>query len=321
MGKVSCIVWVSVLALLIGGCQPGRKADQVEPTTPKPTPVASPDSTKPSPPVAEFAPKSPEKPEQEKVIPIPPLITTLPSNEVRNRIDKGRLDPFAAISVQPEVEILPNPGRPSSSPTRVQPLIPTPPRPALRPRPGTGSSVAVKPTSPSRASRPTSPSRASRPTSPSRASKPDRKAPSSSIPRKSPGSSRGNVLPRPQKTQPTQTSKAKPGSKPDNSSVVKDGIPPIPPEFDLQLPILPEPELAYKISVTGVVDNGRGVYYAILDVPNEPSRSVQAGQFLLGGQVLVKRIEMYRGLDPVVILEENGVEVSRRVGETSTSAS
>ena len=302
MGKVSCIVWVSVLALVIGGCQPGRKADQGEQTTPKPTPVASPDSTKPSPPVAEFAPKFPETPDQEKVIPIPPLITTLPSNEVRNRIDKGRLDPFAAISVQPEVEILPNPGRPSSSPTSVQPLTPPSGRPALRPRPGTGGSVAVTPTSPSRASRPTSPS-------------------SSSIAKKSPGSSRGNVLPRPQNTRPTETSIAKPASKPDNSSVAEDGIPPIPPEFDLQLPILPEPELANNVSVTGVVDNGRGVYYAILDVPNEPSRSVQVGQFILGGQVLVKRIEMYRGLDPVVILEENGVEVSRRVGENSTSAS
>ncbi|AOW98300.1 hypothetical protein BJP34_01550 [Moorena producens PAL-8-15-08-1] len=128
-------------------------------------------------------------------------------------------------------------------------------------------------------------------------------------------------MPRPQNTRSTETSIAKPGSPPDNSSVVKDGIPPIPPEFDLQLPILPEPELAYNVSVTGVVDNGRGVYYAILDVPNEPSRSVQVGQFILGGQVLVKRIEMYRGLDPVVILEENGVEVSRRVGENSTSAS
>ncbi|NET81758.1 MAG: hypothetical protein F6J94_07255 [Moorea sp. SIO1F2] len=318
MGKVSCIVWVSVLALLIGGCQPGRNTEQGEPTTPKPTPVASPDSTKPSPPVAEFAPKSPETPEQEKVIPIPPLITTLPSNEVRNRIDKGRLDPFAAISVQPEVEILPNPGRPSTSPTRVQPLTPAPRTPGLRSRPGTGGSVAVPP-SPSRASRP-SPSRASRP-SPSRSTRPDRKPPSSSIARKSPGSSRGNVLPRPQNTRPTETSIAKPASKPDNSSVAEDGIPPIPPEFDLQLPILPEPELANNVSVTGVVDNGRGVYYAILDVPNEPSRSVQVGQFILGGQVLVKRIEMYRGLDPVVILEENGVEVSRRVGENSGSAS
>ncbi|NEQ87620.1 MAG: hypothetical protein F6K26_48805 [Moorea sp. SIO2I5] len=128
-------------------------------------------------------------------------------------------------------------------------------------------------------------------------------------------------MPRPQNNRPTETSIAKPASKPDNSSVAEDGIPPIPPEFDLQLPILPEPELANNVSVTGVVDNGRGVYYAILDVPNEPSRSVQVGQFILGGQVLVKRIEMYRGLDPVVILEENGVEVSRRVGENSGSAS
>jgi hypothetical protein len=57
-------------------------------------------------------------------------------------------------------------------------------------------------------------------------------------------------------------------------------------------------------------------YQAIIKAPNEPtSRYVSVGQRLANGQVLVKRIEMNPGGDPIVILEENGIEVGRSVGE------
>jgi hypothetical protein len=39
------------------------------------------------------------------------------------------------------------------------------------------------------------------------------------------------------------------------------------------------------------------------------------GQRLSNGQVLVKRIEVNNGASPVVILEQYGREVARRVGE------
>jgi hypothetical protein len=72
--------------------------------------------------------------------------------------------------------------------------------------------------------------------------------------------------------------------------------------------------LARAVQVTGVVQVGDQVY-AIVNAPNEPtSRYVQEGQRLAGGQVLVRRIEMNRA-EPVVILEQNGVEVVRAVGE------
>ena len=76
----------------------------------------------------------------------------------------------------------------------------------------------------------------------------------------------------------------------------------------------PQPDLARAVQVTGVVQVGDKVY-AIVNAPNEPtSRYVQAGQRLAGGQVLVRRIETNRA-EPVVILEQNGVEVVRAVGE------
>jgi hypothetical protein len=76
-----------------------------------------------------------------------------------------------------------------------------------------------------------------------------------------------------------------------------------------------QPELARAVLVTGVVLVGQEPQ-AIIKVPNEPtSRYVQAGQRLANG-VLVKRIEMNQGSNPVVIFEQYGIEVARTVGES-----
>jgi hypothetical protein len=84
------------------------------------------------------------------------------------------------------------------------------------------------------------------------------------------------------------------------------------------LPPLPDPTLAKAVEVTGVVVIA-GVPQAIVKAPNEStSRYVQAGQRLSNGQVLVKRIEVNSGSDPVVVLEQNGVEVGRAVGDKAT---
>ena len=80
-----------------------------------------------------------------------------------------------------------------------------------------------------------------------------------------------------------------------------------------ELPPLPQPTLARSVEVTGVVQvNGKS--YAIVKAPNEPtSRYVSVGQRLSGGQILVKRIEVREFGEPIVILEQNGVEVARAV--------
>ena len=80
------------------------------------------------------------------------------------------------------------------------------------------------------------------------------------------------------------------------------------------LPPTPQPELARVVAVTGVIMVGRDPQ-AIIKVPTEPtSRYVQAGDRLSSG-LLVKRIEMNEGSDPVVIFEQFGIEVARMVGE------
>lgn len=80
------------------------------------------------------------------------------------------------------------------------------------------------------------------------------------------------------------------------------------------LPPAPQPDTARAVVVTGVVLITKEPQ-AIIKVPDEPtSRYVQAGQRLANG-VLVKRIEMNGGSNPIVILEQYGIEVAKMVGE------
>jgi len=82
-------------------------------------------------------------------------------------------------------------------------------------------------------------------------------------------------------------------------------------------PVLPPPpsiEIAKAISVTGVMQVGDETRI-ILKAPTEPtSRYVSVGQRIANGQVLVKRVKFNVGSDPIVIFEQNGVEVAVEVG-------
>lgn len=97
----------------------------------------------------------------------------------------------------------------------------------------------------------------------------------------------------------------------------RDPNPPPPPQIPTVAPPPPPPstDLATGTEVSGVVKVGNETQ-VIVKVPNEPtSRYVKVGQRLSNGQVLVKRVDIKPGADPVVILEENGVEVAKGVGE------
>ncbi|BAY25468.1 hypothetical protein NIES2100_52740 [Calothrix sp. NIES-2100] len=93
-------------------------------------------------------------------------------------------------------------------------------------------------------------------------------------------------------------------------------LPPVVPSPNLVsvLPERPQPDLARAVLVSGVVLIGKQLQ-AIIKVPNEQtSRYVQAGQRLANG-LLIKRIEMNEGSNPIVIVEQYGIEVARMVGE------
>lgn len=87
----------------------------------------------------------------------------------------------------------------------------------------------------------------------------------------------------------------------------------------VNLPTLPPPRrLSETIEISGVVEVG-GKTSVIVQVPDEhTSRYVHVGDYVGNGAVLVKRVEM--GMEPVVILEENGTEITRYVGSGSSLA-
>jgi len=118
----------------------------------------------------------------------------------------------------------------------------------------------------------------------------------------------------PSASQPPVSQKPDVGSKPVAMLPKPEQKSPIRP-----LPPLPDSSLAKSVQVTGVIVVG-GIPQAIVQAPNEAtSRYVQVGQRISNGQILVKRIEMNNGSDPIVILEQNGVEVARAVGSPAAS--
>jgi hypothetical protein len=81
-----------------------------------------------------------------------------------------------------------------------------------------------------------------------------------------------------------------------------------------------EPKLALAVGVSGIIQvDGRT--QVIVKLPNESfSRYVDVGDRLSDGKIMVKRVEGEQTLSPIVVLEEMGMEVTRRVGDTGEAA-
>ncbi|MCY7333082.1 MAG: hypothetical protein LH649_10590 [Pseudanabaena sp. CAN_BIN31] len=91
------------------------------------------------------------------------------------------------------------------------------------------------------------------------------------------------------------------------STIAKILLPPPPP------PLPPDIKAAEGTKVTGTVEIA-GMMFAIIQAFEEPtSRYVRVGQMISNGKVLVKRIDT-NAEPPIVVLQQNGVEVLRPVG-------
>jgi hypothetical protein len=100
-----------------------------------------------------------------------------------------------------------------------------------------------------------------------------------------------------------------PAAKPNPEVAIRDIPPSIAPA-----PI-PQPNLARAIAVSGV-SQVNGQTQVIVKLPTESfSRYVSVGERLMDGKVLVKRVQEFSGASPVVILEEVGIEVPRKIGD------
>ena len=210
----------------------------------------------------------------------PNLISSTDSTERANIVSKGRQDPFARI---------------------VSPIIPTTPTTASQSG-ETGTIVAQRPV-------PSLPA-----ITPNRLLKRRSQVISASTGPSLQQKLSNKIAKRTVK--PKLKSNPKSNPKPKAIAVVPKTLPAVLPQPDLTsvLPPPPQPELARAVEVTGVVLVG-GRAQAIIKVPSEPtSRYVSSGARLSNG-VFVKRIEVNEGSDPVVILEQYGIEVAKMVGE------
>lgn len=295
MGRYSSIAVVAITLLAITGCssEGGEQTSNPTPTTaaspaanPTPTPATTPATSTSSATTQPFNnPVVPAKPQTPGMVAVanPNLIQSTNPTERAVVVAKGRLDPFGQIlpSSLPVVATA-TPTTPTNAIPPRRPIPEVPPLPASR-----VTTVSTRSFVPRTRSGVIS---ASIPFVPS-ASRIPKKAIASRLPKPiTPARGFTPVLPR----------------------VMPQVVPN--PSLVSVLPPTPVPELARGIAVTGVMMVGREPQ-AIVKVPNEPtSRYVEAGDRLSGG-LLVKRIEMNEGSEPVVIFEQFGIEVARMVGE------
>ncbi len=312
MGRKPLMVWAGMLALLMSGCDSlpffgGDQASEPSPTsptltTPQGSPIAagspmappragaSPSGAIGAVPLAPNArPASPAQPSPAVANAPSGLITTTSPEDALRRNQQGRNDPFALpVSIQPLVRGATGTGGAAgataaanvvANASLVQRPVPSLPQIPAPPR----AALPVPP--------------APRPVTVTAAA---------------PRASAANAG-RPGATGVTGATGAT-GAAGAAGAAGRAGATPFVP----QLPALPEPNLARLVEVSGILDVDGAEPRAIVKAPNEPtSRYVSPGERLSDGLILVKRIEMSGPGGPVVVLEQFGIEVTRRIGDRS----
>ena len=79
------------------------------------------------------------------------------------------------------------------------------------------------------------------------------------------------------------------------------------------VPVVPSTEIAKAVQVSGVMDVGGRLTAIVKESKENTSRSVNEGNYICDGAVRVKRIQLSDNAQPLVILEQNGVEVIKPI--------
>lgn len=107
-----------------------------------------------------------------------------------------------------------------------------------------------------------------------------------------------------------------PPAPPGGTALPPIALPSLPSSSPTALPVS-RTALADAVEVTGVMQ-AQGKWQVIVKEPNaETSRYVSAGDYLANGQVLVKKVIAGGKADPIVILQQNGVEIPKSIGGSS----
>jgi hypothetical protein len=330
---------MSSLAVLITSC--GGDGDK-KPATPSPSPsaVASPapaaptaaaspaPTASPSPTVATIPPLVPGKDPAVKNVSVDVAAGLIPSTEGEmwaRTVAKGRPDPFAVLALQPIEAALPKDlmGQPAQ-------------KTASTGQKSNSSPTAKTPSQPSKIARnsPAIKSGVNKPLPDIKvpdaiASKPDVTSDPDTIAPIKPAKDRVpalNPAPKPKvavgNKPATKTPPHKPNvaTKPAPPTVVIKPLPEPIKVAPVSIPAKPEAKLAATVGISGIMEVD-GKTQVIVKLPNESfSRYVEVGDRIYDGKVRIKRVEGGQSLSPMVVLEESGVEVSRRVGDTPGAA-
>ena len=228
-------------------------------------------------------------------------------------------------TIPPIPPALPSENKPTGVPSLPDPTLPSRPKgwtpgenaPVLPGPTNTGSIPSLPAPNFNEPPRPWTPPVIPRqvPKQPSTGTKPRASCPS--------GATGSQPLTCPKTPVPPKTTSGKPSTTtPGKPSITTPGKPPIttPGKPSIPKPQPPSTALADGVQVLGVVQVGNEIL-VIVKAPDEAtSRYVKVGQRIANAKVLVKRVEFQGSGDAVVILEENGVEVRKAVGELAPSS-
>ncbi|MBP0001165.1 MAG: hypothetical protein J7641_19600 [Cyanobacteria bacterium SID2] len=107
------------------------------------------------------------------------------------------------------------------------------------------------------------------------------------------------------------------GSLPSPETSFPGETPSLPEEIPFSPPA-PTADIARSVEITGVMQID-GEIVVIVRTPDVPfGRYVRVGDSIANGRVRIVRVERLQG-EPIVILEENGIEVARGIGEPGIS--
>ena len=204
-------------------------------------------------------------------------------------------------SVEP-VSVAPNPVMPSpiqeSAPKGLIPSTNPTTLPIAKGRIDPFSSVTVAPVKLSIPAETTQRSKTESNKTQSDTNQPNKTQPNKPQPNKTQPDKPQSTKPQPDKTQPDKTQSSKP--QPDKAQP------------------LPSTDLARAVEVKGVMQVGERLAAIVQESDEKISRSVSAGEYLSNGAVLVKRIHLGSNKEPLVILEQNGVEVIKPVSSNNS---
>jgi hypothetical protein len=281
MKKLQGITGLGLVTLLLVSCTSNSNVSKA----PTPRPSVEPVSVAPNPPMP-----SPS-------VPVVPKELIVATNPTTFPISKGRIEPFGAVTVAPikqsvSAETNQKPKNQDSQPQKPKNQDSQPQKPKNQ------DSQPQKPKN--QDSQPQKPK--------NQDSQPQKPKNQDSQPQKPKNQDSQPQKPKNQDSQP-QIGETGTASSSGGQTTLQ----------NLPIPPVPSTDLAKAVEVNGVMQV-EGKVSAIVKEPNEQiSRSVSEGDYLSKGAVLVKRIEFSNNEEPLVILEQNGVEVIKSVSSNNGS--